>query len=57
MGHVGIADKRLVGGVEEYQGSVFTCVVHPDFQLTAREGRACGVVGVAEVDHVDRLRG
>src|SRR6185295_17058594 len=49
----GFADEGLVGGVEQDDRFVLARVFHPAGQRRAREHRAGGVVGRAEVNDVD----
>ena len=49
----GLADEGLVGGVEQDDRLVLAGVLHPAGQRGARQHRAGGVVGRAEVDEVD----
>ena len=52
VGHVVLADEGLVGGVIEDEAAFAAGVVHPGGQRIAAEHRACGVVGIAQVDDV-----
>mgnify|MGYP006992751806 CR=1 FL=1 len=52
-----LGDVRLVGGVEENDRIVFTGEFHPGGERLAAGHRSGGIVGVAEVDQVDRSVG
>ena len=57
MRDVGVLDVGLVGGVVEDDGIVVDGVVDPLAQFLLGEHHSRGVVGVAEVDHVDAVVG
>ena len=57
MGQIGILDERFVRGIKQDQGLVGTGVVHPCLELRLRRDSAGGVVGIAEVDQVNRFTG
>ena len=53
----GLADERLVGGVEQYDGAFALGVFDPALERGARHDRAGRVVGRAEIDQVHVLVG
>ncbi len=57
MGQLGILNERLVRGIKQDQRLVGTGVVHPFLQLGLRRYSAGGVVGIAEVNQVNRFTG
>ena len=57
VGDVVVLDEGFVGRIEEDEAALAQGVVHPLLQLVAAEHGARGVVGIAEVDEVDMLRG
>ena len=52
-GNLRVADIGGVGGIVKDEGVVLQGVVHPLAQLGFGDDGTCGVVGVAQVDHVD----
>ena len=47
-----VLDIGFVGRIIEYQRVVFQGVVHPFFEFFLADHRACGVVGIAQVDDI-----
>ena len=54
MGDLRILDVGLIGGIVEDQGIVLQGVVHPLAQFLLANDRSRGVVGIAEIDDIDR---
>ena len=57
MGYVLIADESLVGCIVKDDGIVVDGIIDPLAQLLASDDHACGIVGIAQVDHVDTMVG
>ena len=57
MGQLGILNERFVCGIKQDQGFVRPGVVHPLLELRFRRYSAGGVVGITEVDQVNRFTG
>ena len=55
MRDAGRLDVCLVSGIEKDERMVLQRIVHPPLQARLAESHACGIVGRAEINHIDRM--